>query len=375
MDASQSNLLPAGYAVEVDSVGKDEWHAVLDLFADANLYQSWSYESARGGAKGMSRLLLRRGGEIVAAAQVKVVKVPLLKLGVAYVRWGPMWRVRGREADPQVLSVALDAIRHEYAGRRGLAVRILPYLFSDESDAFHPRLEAGRYARHSAQAPQRTLVMSIEPDLKDVRARFDQKWRNCLNRAEKNELVLEEGTGDELFERFIGIYDQMHVRKGFVAGSDVNEFRAIQRDLPERHRMRVFLATSAQGQLAAGLVCSRIGDFGVYLHGATGDAGKPTNASYLLQWRAIGWLKSQGATSYNLHGINPVTNPGVYHFKAGLSGRNGRDVHYLGAYECSGAGSSQALVGMAESLRRAWHQGRTAVGRRLQAGASQRSTG
>ena len=369
MRASSSFMLPNGYAVEVDAVDMAGWHDVLDRFSDANIYQTWAYEATRRGERGTSHLLLRRDGETVAAAQVKIVKLPLLKVGVAYVRWGPMWRLRGRDADPQVLSAALDAIRHEYALRRGLTVRMLPYFLSDERDTFHPLLGAGRFERLNAETPQRTLLMSLEHSLPELRARFDQKWRNCLNRAEKNELVVEEGTSDDLFERFVGIHAQMHARKGFVAGSDVNEFRAIQRDLPERHKMRVFLA-SAKGQLAAGAVCSRIGDFGVYLHGGTSDAGMSTNASYLLQWRALAWLKDNGAVSYNLHGINPATNPGTYRFKAGLCGRSGRDLHYLGTYECSGPAGTQALVGLAESLRRAWRHRRTAA-TQLPAGANQ----
>lgn len=369
MSASRSFMPPSGYAVDVDSVDKAGWHELLDRFADANIYQSWAYESARGGGRNISRIVLRKDAEVVAAAQVKIVKLPLLKLGVAYVRWGPMWRLRGRAADASVLSVALDAIRHEYAVRRGLTVRLLPYVLADERDTFHPLLGAGRFERLRNDTPQRTLLMSLEHPLPELRARFDQKWRNCLNRAEKNGLVVEEGTGDDLFERFIAIHAQMHARKGFVAGSDVGEFRAIQRELPERHKMRVFLA-STNGELAAGAVCSRIGDHGVYLHGATSDAGMPTNASYLLQWRALAWLKDGGATSYNLHGINPAANPGTYRFKAGLSGRSGRDLHYLGTYECGGPASSHALVGLAESLRRAWRLRRAAAAR-VHAGASQ----
>jgi lipid II:glycine glycyltransferase (peptidoglycan interpeptide bridge formation enzyme) len=369
MSASSTFMPPTGYSVEIDAVDKDGWHDMLDRFADANIYQTWSYEATRGSEKNTSHLLLQRNGETVAAAQVKVVKLPFLKVGVAYVRWGPMWRLRGQEPDPEILSAALDEIRREYAVRRGLTVRILPYFLSDERDMFHPLLDAGRFARLSAEAPQRTLLMSLDHSLPELRARLDQKWRNCLNRAEKNELLVEEGTSDDLFERFIGIHAQMHARKGFVAGSDINEFRAIQRDLPERHKMRLFLASS-RGQLAAGAVCSRIGDFGVYLHGATSDAGMSTNASYLLQWRALAWLKDNGAASYNLHGINPATNPGTYRFKAGLCGRSGRDLHYLGTYQCNGPASSHALVELADSLRRAYRHGRTAA-RQRHAGASQ----
>src|SRR5471030_244654 len=130
MSASSPSMLPNGYTVDVDTVDKAGWHDVLDRFIDANIYQTWSYEAMRRGERGTSHLLLRKDGETVAAAQVKIVKLPFLKVGVAYVRWGPMWRLRGREADPQVLSAALDAIRREYAVRRGLTLRMLPYFLS-----------------------------------------------------------------------------------------------------------------------------------------------------------------------------------------------------------------------------------------------------
>jgi lipid II:glycine glycyltransferase (peptidoglycan interpeptide bridge formation enzyme) len=45
-----------------------------------------------------------------------------------------------------------------------------------------------------------------------------------------------------------------------------------------------------------------------------------SKGAYLLQWSMIQWLKRQGVRHYDLGGINPEINPGVYHFKSGLSG-------------------------------------------------------
>jgi lipid II:glycine glycyltransferase (peptidoglycan interpeptide bridge formation enzyme) len=248
--------------------------------------------------------------------------------------------------------------------RRGLTVRFLPYLWEGERESMDALWRAGEFSRLPTVPPQRTLLMNLERSLPELRAGLDQKWRNGLNRAEKNHLQVEEGGSDELFERFVAMHAEMNQRKGFVPTSSVDEFRRMQRDLPPRHQMRVFLASTngASGCVgAAGVVCSHIGDFGVFLHGATTDAGLRSQASYLLQWRALTWLKEQGAASYNLHGINPVANPGTYHFKAGLCGRNGVDQHYLGTYECAGAAGSQALVGMALSARRALRNGKSAL--------------
>lgn len=364
MHAAPEFTLPAGHAVAVDGVTPQAWHEVLDGFADANIYQSWAYEAQRTGDSRMSHWRLCQGGVVVAAAQLRMVKLPFVKLGVAYVRWGPMWRLRGQAANPEVLALALASIHHEYAVKRGLTVRLLPYLLDADHEALDALLRSGQFARLPSVAPQRTLVMNLERSLPELRAGLDQKWRNGLNRAEKQGLRVEEGCSDELFERFVAMHTEMNQRKGFAATSSVDEFRRMQRALPPRHQMRVFLASTDtdSSQLgAAGVVCSHIGNFGVFLHGATSDAGMRTQASYLLQWRALAWLKAQGATRYNLHGINPLTNPGTYHFKAGLCGRNGVDQHYLGSYECAGAAGSQALVGLATSVRRTYRSSTVAA--------------
>jgi lipid II:glycine glycyltransferase (peptidoglycan interpeptide bridge formation enzyme) len=360
MRSIQAPALPDGYAVEVDRVDAAAWHALLDRFADASIYQTWPYATQTSAPDAISHLVLRRGIDVVAVAQARIVRLPLLNWGVAYFRWGPLWQLRGQEPDPSTLTLMLTCIHDEYAVRRGLTVRILPYLHSDRRDTLLPALQSSGYAERIHDRPQRTLLMPLDGTLQELRSRLDQKWRNCLNRAEKNDLVVEQGDGDDLFERFVRMHQEMRERKGFEAMSDPNEFRAIQRDLPARHKMQVILA-SRWGTLAAGIVCSRIGDFGLFLHGATSDAGLGSNASYLLQWRALGWLRSQGAITYNLHGINPTTNPGTYRFKAGLGGRAARDVHYLGTFESSSGARAQTLMGLADTVRRAYRRGRTAI--------------
>ena len=54
--------------------------------------------------------------------------------------------------------------------------------------------------------------------------------------------------------------------------------------------------------------------------GATSDDGLNAKGAYLLQWTLIQWLKENGIKWYDLGGIDPEGNPGVYSFKRGLSG-------------------------------------------------------
>jgi lipid II:glycine glycyltransferase (peptidoglycan interpeptide bridge formation enzyme) len=333
----------AGYEVQVDGVDRWQWNTIVESFDDASIYQTWAYEEERSGAARMSHVVVRKDGDIVAAAQLRVMKLIGLPLGVAYSRWGPIWRRAGARVQPEHLRAVLQALHSEYVRRRGLALRILPLAFEDQRSLVEPVLKALQFEPLLNGPRQRTLLLSLEQPIDVLRRNLDQKWRNGLNRAEKNGLTLRIGSDEALFDTFVGIHREMHQRKGFCETSDVSEFLRAQRRLPPQAQMRVALAFQGDTPVA-GLVCSLMGNTGIYLYGATGDAGLSSKASYLLQWNTIMWLHERRARWYNLHGINPVTNPGTYHFKAGLAGRAGIDQHYLGTYQAAPNALSRVLM-------------------------------
>ncbi len=179
---------------------------------------------------------------------------------------------------------------------------------------------------------ERTFVLDLTPPLDELRKGLDQKWRNQLNRAEKNGLTITEGHEMDLFSQFVDLYTEMWQRKKFKEGVDINEFARIQRALPASKRMKVLICSS-ENKPVAGCVCSSVGLSGNYLLGATSDEGLRTKGSYLLQWRIIMWLKQLGCLYYDLGEIDPDRNPGVYHFKRGLSGRDHTRIGSLEACE------------------------------------------
>jgi lipid II:glycine glycyltransferase (peptidoglycan interpeptide bridge formation enzyme) len=87
----------------------------------------------------------------------------------------------------------------------------------------------------------------------------------------------------------------------------------------------------------------------VYLLGATGDDGLKAKGSYLLQWRLLERLKEVGCHWYDLGGIDPKSNPGVYHFKQGLSGDEAVEI---GPYDAHGSLLSRLTADFGERLRR-----------------------
>src|SRR5262249_8598137 len=96
------------------------------------------------------------------------------------------------------------------------------------------------------------------------------------------------------------------------------------------------------------LVVSAIGDTAIYLLGATSDDGLKLKGAYLLQWRAMQWLKERGCRWYELGGINPEENPGVYEFKSGFGGDQTR---HLGTSEPAANWAGALCVGAGEQAQ------------------------
>ncbi len=306
------------YHAEIDRVTPGEWHELLERFEDANVYQTVSYGGIRWGEKNLSRLVLRRNGEVVAMAQLRIIRPRFSAGGVAYLRWGPMCQLRGQALEVETARAMAAALHEEYVRKRRLFLRILPNAFagSERANIFKAAFPQFKNAPASQAGVDRTCLVDLSPPLEILRKKLDQKWRNQLNRAEKNNLTIVEGNSAAEYAVFTQIYEKMWSRKKFDTTVDVNEFGRIGEDLPAGLKLKILICQH-QGAPVSSIVCSAMGNTGIYLLGATHDDGLNTKGAYLLQWTMMKWLKENGVRYYDLGGIDPELNPGVYHFKCG----------------------------------------------------------
>jgi lipid II:glycine glycyltransferase (peptidoglycan interpeptide bridge formation enzyme) len=140
----------------------------------------------------------------------------------------------------------------------------------------------------------------------------------------------------------------MMLRKNFDTTVSVDEFQRVQERLSPEQKMVVLIARR-KGLAVSGLVASTIGATGIYLLGATGDEGMKAKGSYLLQWHVLRRLKERGCDWYDLGGVDPEANPGVYHFKQGLGGD---EVLHIGSYDLHRNRLNKWGLGAAERLKR-----------------------
>ena len=343
-------MLDSSWEIEVDRVTPAEWPVMLDLFEDANLYQTWSYGAIRWGAKNLSHLIVKRNGEVLGMAQLRIVRPTRFNFGMAYLRWGPIFQRRDKGLDAEVAKCMARALQEEYVVKRGLLLQVLPNAFegSPRAALFQSTFSSFSQEPRTSANLYRTFILDLTPPLEELRRNLDKKWRNQLSRSEKNGLKLVIGTGTDEYGRFCQMYKEMQQRKAFESTVDIEEFRRIQDDLPETQRMRIMICEQA-GVPVAGIVSSAIGDSAIYLLGATSDEGLNAKGAYLLQWTLITWLKENGFKWYDLGGINPDGNPGVFHFKSGLSGT---DVSHLAPLAACDNMLSTAIVRAGQAVQR-----------------------
>jgi len=333
----------------VQLIDQQEWEALARQFDDYNYQQTWAFgqRAAERLNADSENIAIRSGDDVIGIANVRIKSLPLLPMGIAYINGGPVILKSGPQIDTAIIfRRCLAALKREYVDRRRMVLRIIcpiadEELIAEENNEF----EKQGFKPSTSARFYRTMIIDVENDQESLRKNLAQKWRNCLNRAEKNDLKVLRGTGDELFEKFETLFNELRERKWFEVDMGVEYFRKLQRELSEDEKFIVHIA-EADGKPVAGHIGSFIGGTAVYLLGASTDSGNKLKASYLLQWQVMMHAKESGCRYYDLGGIDPDGNPGVFRFKDRMGGV---DLTAAGPFE-AGTPVLGRLISSAEKL-------------------------
>jgi lipid II:glycine glycyltransferase (peptidoglycan interpeptide bridge formation enzyme) len=350
----------ADYTVSIDQISKIEWEQLLLEFDDATIYQTWSYGAVCWGQSNLSHIVIKHKNEIIAAAQLRIIKIPFINAGIAYVRWGPLWKRCDIDNNLEDLHHIIKAMRREYVERRGLLLRIIPNEIEQSNNKIQSIIESA--GLKWIDKDDRTLYLYLGQSFDNIRNNMSKSWRKNLNKAEKRELTVIEGSGMDLFDIVDRLFRETVSRKNFDPGINIDAYRALQESLPANMKMQIMICKS-EGQPIAGLIGSAIGDIGIELVAATGNDGIELGGSYLLRWKMLEYLKGCGCHFYNLNGINPEKNPGGYQFKTGFSGKNGQDVYFIGNFEACENKISALAIKCGNALFSNYKKGKAVIDR------------
>jgi lipid II:glycine glycyltransferase (peptidoglycan interpeptide bridge formation enzyme) len=287
--------------IRSENFSQAAWETLVSPLEGLSLLQDWAFGEAKAqeGWRAERARLLDENGETLGAVQVMRKRLPLVGGGLAWINRGPLL------ADPARLPEALAAVAKHWQGQ-GCYVRIAPPLTGDFS--FSGLKAAERLGWASAK-------LDLSPDEASLRKGLKQKWRNILNKAERQELEIVED-----FPLFIERYRTFLAAKGFSTSVTPELLSRLQDFLPDDRKLSALLARH-NGQVAAGVLIVRYGQTAEYLAGFIEDAGRDLGAGQLLLWRAALAAKMAGCQSFDLGGMDEILTPsGIFHFKDGLGG-------------------------------------------------------
>ncbi|MBP7051873.1 MAG: peptidoglycan bridge formation glycyltransferase FemA/FemB family protein [Phycisphaerae bacterium] len=342
-------------------VDQTAWGALAPGFLDYNYRQMWDFGVACADRVGAvsEHVAVELEGEIIGLADVRVKRIPALGTGIAYINGGPLVR-RNDDSNADRLALCLKSLIQEYAERRGMVLRVMSPVGEAKWDQTQAAVLSNvGFSPCEAVRPYRTFLLDIARPPEEIRRNMAQKWRNGLNQSEKRGLSIRTGTDPALLREFCDLFSRFIDRKGFTVDLTPPFYLAVQEKAPEADRFEINLA-EVDGTVVAGHVASLLGDTSVYLLGASSDEGLKAKASYLLQWRAIQSARERGLRWYDLGGIDPEGNPGVYHFKSGLGGQ---DITAPGPVEYAASGFERAAVRGCERAYRLLRRVRRIVAR------------
>jgi lipid II:glycine glycyltransferase (peptidoglycan interpeptide bridge formation enzyme) len=301
------------------------WDAFVEAAPSGTFYQldAWARIKA---ATGWSALRWRLDpAQSLLGAQVLVTRRRPLPWAFAYAPRAPFGaQVESRTIGEFSASIR-DALRTQNVG----LVRIDP-----EVEAGGPLDRDGAFVRALTGAGWRPAPPVQRPDtwLLDLRPGEDQlwhglrkKWRQYVNRARSNGVVIRDAGRDELpaFHRLLTVTAD---RMGFVARS-LTAFERMWDAFATDNRAGLLFADSPAGEPIAALFLVRCGGrLSEPWGGYTAAAGE-LHANYLLKWESIRRATAAGLTEYDMCGL---VNPGITYFKSGFGGRA---VHYIGAWD------------------------------------------
>ncbi|WP_209509858.1 MULTISPECIES: GNAT family N-acetyltransferase [unclassified Ruegeria] len=327
----------------LQTVTASDWPQISAGFHDLTYEQTLSYAQAaaqRIGAKAQFVTLLDQTGQPVAAACLRLKPVPGLGRGIVWIAAGPLLQRGCGAEDLKAVFAALRA----YAQKSGhiLRLRLPASTLRDVSAVDRIATEAG-FASTDRSAPYRTVIIDCEQDEDALMRTLHGKWRNPLRNALKSGMELEIRSIAACADRFHSLYQQVQAAKGF--SPDIPPEFYYPLNGPDFSHEVLF--ARQDGADVGAMTIGQAGTNGVYLFGATSEAGRRLNAGHYLMWQAILHCKAHGLRWFDLGGIDVDSNPSVTRFKLRTGGS---EVIAPGPYEFQPSGLTTSLIRTAETV-------------------------
>lgn len=297
-----------------------DWDANLIRFQDYSYSQMRSWGEYRGcfGWHPYRWAAITDTGEITAMMQGLLRKYPG-GFGILWVPGGPV-------GDISVWNRELQRTIIETTGMKKLYCRIAPTRSYRAADAL--ALKSQGWSRtYQPMLSGMSMLYRCGEDEQNRLKSCSGNWRHNLRRSQKFDLSIRLWAPPDI-DIMSAIYNELQEYKVISEQYSCGELAKIFEIFGDK--IVLYCCTDETGDLIAFRGCALIGEKAWDLFAATTVKGRNLYASYLLFWKLIEHCNHNGVVSYDMGGIDPHMNEGVYHFKKGTGAM---EIEYLSEWE------------------------------------------
>ncbi len=318
-----------------DPAGWDEPVASLG----GGFYQSYGWgETRRVAGWQPLRLMAKREGRLVGAASILVKR----KLGAAV-----CWIPGGPVGAALTLDDGFRRVLADELATRFVYCRIS--LLREAQPEEQTFLEGQRWQRPAVgRSSGLTMLYALSGDEPERLKRASGNWRHNLKRSGRHGLCVEHWASPDLAE-MSALYREMEGLKSLPVQHSAAELAAMFQNLGDR--IVVYRCLDADGRLLALRAAGLYGTTAWDLLAAAGEAARKVYASHATLWALLDHCQKLGMQHYDLSGVDPVGNKGVYDFKQGTG------AHLV---ECLGEWEWASVPGMSVAVN--WLVARKSAG-------------
>ncbi|MFO1316190.1 MAG: GNAT family N-acetyltransferase [Burkholderiales bacterium] len=270
-----------------------------------NPLQTALWAAARANADGMQseRFVLERDGRLVLLARVEVRRHRLAGK-VAWIPQGPVF-------------VDLDlAFEGSLALKTELKSRGYHLCFESPYPEAPPR-----YREHGTPfgGPAHTSVVDLSVGERMLWDRLSSNWRNNVRAAERSGMRVAEADDSDSIRQFVAECVQLSTSKGFRYQGSEPLISCLLRDSSTPDVVAKLYCASLDDSFRGGVLVMIVGKSMQLMFSASGR--NEPSPGRLLQWTAMKAAMAADVTRYDLGGMDPEGNRGVYEFKRQLRGK------------------------------------------------------
>jgi hypothetical protein len=318
----QEGHVAASVTLDFTARAPQEWHKLLSQVFRPNALQSMPFLHA---ARRIDRMAPRFALILVDGTPQGVVTLQEIRFGPVHILniyRGPLWFTAAPQED-WLLGFAQELDR-KYPRRLLRRRRWLPEWPLSESTL--ALLNKAGFRKNTQT--YETIWLDLRDSEQALRQRLNGKWRNRLNKAEREGLVVSIDQTGKTIGAFLDCYVLDKRAKNYKGRS--REFLATEiSGAMQLREAQILWASSENGTPVSAVLIVQHGHSATYRIGWTTDEGRAKQANTLLLWQACLLLKNRGIHFFDLGGIEPGTAEGMTAFKRGLGGE---ELRLLGVF-------------------------------------------